>query len=145
MTFCPIEPRSPLSPRTRVYMTFYTIQSVCFINSIIAFVTSSFLFTDISCVLYNFSAVNEGFEMPPMENLSKFVAELIGTALLMFGGCMGCLTWGKEANSFFNALSFGMVVMTLVQAYGAVSGAHFNPAVTIAALVFKVISLPVSA
>lgn len=105
---------------------------------------SSFLFTDKKCVLYNCSAVNVGFELAPMENLSKFVAELIGTALLMFGGCMGGLTWGKEANSFFSALSFGMVVMTLVQAYGAVSGAHFNPAVTVAAVVFKAISLPVS-
>lgn len=79
-----------------------------------------------------------------MENLSKFVAELVGTALLMFGGCMGGLSWGKEPNSFFGALSFGMVVMTLVQAYSAISGAHFNPAVTVAALVFKVISIPVS-
>lgn len=90
------------------------------------------------------SLVILGFGSPPMENMSKFVAELIGTALLMFGGCMGGLTWGKEPNSFFSALSFGMVVMTLVQAYSAVSGAHFNPAVTLAALLFKLISLPVS-
>lgn len=79
-----------------------------------------------------------------MENLSKFIAELLGTALLMFGGCMGGLTWGKEANSYLSALSFGLVVMTLIQAYSAVSGAHFNPAVTLAALIFRVISLPVS-
>lgn len=90
------------------------------------------------------SSVILGFGSPPMENMSKFVAELIGTGLLMFGGCMGGLTWGKEPNSFFSALSFGMVVMTLVQAYSAVSGAHFNPAVTLAALLFKMISLPVS-
>lgn len=79
-----------------------------------------------------------------MENLKKLIAELIGTALLMFGGCMGGLTWGKETNSFYGALSFGMVVMTLIQCYGAISGAHFNPAVTLAALIFKLISLPVS-
>lgn len=122
------------------YKTFY-LKLIYIIN---ADAVTSFLFTDKKCVLYNFSAVNVGFELPPMENLSKFVAELIGTALLMFGGCMGGLTWGKEANSFFSALSFGMVVMTLVQAYGAVSGAHFNPAVTVAAVVFKAISFPVS-
>lgn len=82
--------------------------------------------------------------MPTMQDLSKFIAELIGTALLMLGGCGGGLTWGKEPNSFFSALSFGMVVMMLVQAYGAVSGAHFNPAVTVSALIHRTISVPVS-
>lgn len=83
-------------------------------------------------------------KMPHMEALSKVFAEFIATALLMFGGCAGCIPWQKEHPDILNALSFGLVVLMLVQSYGAVSGAHFNPAVTLAAYIYKLISLPVS-
>lgn len=79
-----------------------------------------------------------------METLSKLIAEFTGTGLMMFGGCSGCLAWGKEPVAFFGAISFGLTVMMLIQCYGAVSGAHFNPAVTLAAIIFKLISVPVS-
>lgn len=85
-----------------------------------------------------------GFELPQMDGLRRFVAELIGTALLLFAGCMGCLTWGPQITPFFGALSFGLVVMMIIQIYGGISGAHLNPAVTIAAVLLRLISIPVS-
>lgn len=82
-----------------------------------------------------------GFNVTVMEGFSKFIAEALGTAFLMFGGCMGCITWKEPQANFF---SFGLVVMILIQCYGHISGAHFNPAVTVAAVVFRAISIPVS-
>lgn len=82
-------------------------------------------------------------KMPQMETLSKLFAEFIATGLLMFGGCAGGLPWGKSPTDMYGAVSFGLVVLMLVQTYGAVSGAHLNPAVTLAALIYKLISLPV--
>ena len=39
------------------------------------------------------------------------------------------------------ALAFGLTVLTMVFALGHISGAHFNPAVTLAAMITKKISL----
>jgi len=68
-------------------------------------------------------------------NLKKYIAELIGTFTLVFCGCGAIVT-----NEFTNgtvthsgiALTFGLIVMALIYAFGETSGAHFNPAVTIA-------------
>lgn len=81
-----------------------------------------------------------------MQGLTKFIAEIIGTAFLMFGGCMGCLSWHEDTNQepALCALSFGMVVMTIILSFGHISGAHLNPAVTVAAVVFRSITIPVS-
>lgn len=84
-----------------------------------------------------------GFNVSAMEGYSKFVAEVLGTAFLMFGGCMGCLTWDTEPPPYMGGVSFGLTVMILIQCYGHISGAHFNPAVTVAAIVFRSISIPV--
>lgn len=80
-----------------------------------------------------------------MEAYSKFVAEVLGTAILMFCGCMGCLTWKTtdEPSPYIGGISFGLTVMILIQVYGHISGAHFNPAVTLAAVVYRLISIPV--
>lgn len=60
-----------------------------------------------------------------MEGFSKLIAETVGTAFLMFGGCMGGLTWDDDPPpSYIGALSFGLVVMIIIQCYGHISGAH---------------------
>lgn len=82
--------------------------------------------------------------MSTVDAITKFTAEIIATALLLFAGCSGTLTWGKELPGFFSALAFGLSVMILIQCFGPISGAHMNPAVTVAALIFKLISWPVS-
>ncbi|KAL1491229.1 hypothetical protein ABEB36_011858 [Hypothenemus hampei] len=70
------------------------------------------------------------------------MSELLATALLMFLGCMGCIpqTDNPPAVHHMSALSFGLVVIVIIQIFGHVSGAHLNPAVTIATILLKMIS-----
>lgn len=80
------------------------------------------------------------------DKITMFLGELLGTALLMFLGCMGCMSWnGQPVSSFQASLAFGMVVMLIIQAFGCVSGAHLNPVVTLAAIVYDMISVKVRA
>lgn len=48
--------------------------------------------------------------------ISIFLAELIGTALLLFLGCMGCIDGlnSELPSSLLRATNFGFVVMLLV-------------------------------
>lgn len=79
-----------------------------------------------------------------VDKVAMFLAELIGTAMLMFLGCMGCLTWnGQPPSAFQSSMTFGMVVMLIIQTFGCVSGAHLNPVVTLAAVVYDLISVKV--
>lgn len=77
------------------------------------------------------------------DTVALFLGELLGTALLLFLGCMGCLSWGKEPNNLQVTLSFGMIVMIIIQIFGCVSGAHLNPVVSIAAVVYGIINTQV--
>lgn len=76
-----------------------------------------------------------------LDIVSMFLAELMGVAIILFFGCMGCLNGAPHLQL---ALNFGIAVMASVQIFGFISGAHFNPAVTIAALIYKKISLPIA-
>ncbi|XP_031636912.1 aquaporin AQPAn.G-like [Contarinia nasturtii] len=77
-----------------------------------------------------------------IDKVSMFLAELLGTAMLIFLGCMGCLSWnGQAPSSLQSSFTFGMVVMLIIQSFGCVSGAHLNPAVTLAALVYDMIDI----
>lgn len=65
----------------------------------------------------------------------KLTAEFLGTAWLVFGGCgSAVLAAGfPELGIGFAgvALAFGLTVLTGAYAVGHISGAHFNPAVTV--------------
>jgi glycerol uptake facilitator-like aquaporin len=68
----------------------------------------------------------------------RVVAEALGTAFLLAAvvgsGIMGeKLAGGNIALALLaNTLATGAVLMTLIFAFGPISGAHFNPAVTLA-------------
>ncbi|WP_243056810.1 MIP/aquaporin family protein [Nocardioides sp. SR21] len=66
----------------------------------------------------------------------KLTAEVIGTFVLVFFGC-GSVVYptygGVGSDNTTIGLTFGIAVMVMVYAVGRISGAHFNPAVSVGA------------
>jgi aquaporin NIP len=72
--------------------------------------------------------------------MKKYIAELIGTFSLVFCGT-GAIIINQQSNGAVThlgiAITFGLIVMAMIYALGNISGAHLNPAVTIALSVAK--------
>ncbi|WP_207769269.1 aquaporin [Nocardioides currus] len=62
----------------------------------------------------------------------KFAAEVLGTFVLVFFGVGAALMSG--GNYIATGLSFGLTVVVMAYAVGRISGGHFNPAVTLGAI-----------
>lgn len=71
----------------------------------------------------------------------KYVAELLGTMALVFFGCGAAVLAGKYIGFLGISFAFGMVVLVMVYAIGPISGCHINPAITIAMLLARKISV----
>ena len=72
--------------------------------------------------------------------MNKYIAELIGTFALVFCGT-GAIIIDQQTNGAVShvgvAITFGFIVMAMIYALGDISGAHMNPAVTIAFTIAK--------
>lgn len=72
--------------------------------------------------------------------LKKAIAELIGTFTMVFAGCAAIMAHGLYPDSVSAGsipLVFGLVVAAMIYTIGHISGAHMNPAVTLAFAVVR--------
>ena len=61
---------------------------------------------------------------------ARLGAEALGTFWLVLGGCGTAVLAGEDVGTLGIALAFGLAMLTGAYAFGHVSGAHFNPAVS---------------
>lgn len=76
--------------------------------------------------------------------INKYLAELLGTMILVAVGSLGILAVGGAggaAEVVAIAFAFGLALYAGITAVGHVSGGHYNPAVTLAALIDRRIGL----
>ena len=76
--------------------------------------------------------------------IKKYLSEFMGTFILVFCGT-GAAIVNKEMNGVIShagvAITFGLVVMVIIYTLGSISGAHINPAVTIAFTIARTFSV----
>ncbi|CAH1434463.1 unnamed protein product [Lactuca virosa] len=77
------------------------------------------------------SFLNNVVVLPPY--CQKIIAELLGTYILIFAGCGSALVDRDRSLTILGiAMVWGLSLMALIYTLGYISGAHFNPAVSIA-------------
>jgi len=69
-----------------------------------------------------------------MANWKKYLAEFLGTAILV---AVACGTWVYTGNVVATAFAFGLVVVAMAYSIGSISGAHINPAVSLAVFISR--------
>ena len=74
-----------------------------------------------------------------MESIRKYVAEFIGTMVLVILGCGTAMLVGCDAANgggyILTALAFGLVIVGMAYCVGNISGCHINPAVSLGVLI----------
>ncbi len=80
-----------------------------------------------------------------MESIKKYLAEVVGTFVLVTFGCGTAVAVGCDSTFgsgyILTALAFGLVIVAMAYSIGNISGCHINPAVSLAMLIRKQLSL----
>ncbi|XP_050343508.1 aquaporin AQPAe.a-like [Nymphalis io] len=77
------------------------------------------------------------------KNFKIIVSEFVSTFLLLFLGCMTCVPLdGQTHSSMYSPIGFGLVVLFNITTFGHISGAHMNPSVTLSAILWGSLSIP---
>lgn len=73
--------------------------------------------------------------------MKKYLCEFIGTAVLVLFGCGSAAIAGGTLGNLGIAMAFGLSIVAMAYVIGNVSGCHINPAVSLAMLISKKISV----
>ena len=68
--------------------------------------------------------------------MKKYLAEMVGTMVLVLMGCgaavsLGCDPVNNQAAVVGTAIAFGLAVVSMAYTIGGISGCHINPAITL--------------
>ena len=78
-------------------------------------------------------------------DIKKLMVELLGTMALTYVGSWACIQYDMNKLSRSGvALAHSLVLLVFIYFGASISGAHYNPALTIATLVLKKIELTVA-
>ncbi|KAI4313791.1 hypothetical protein L6164_026744 [Bauhinia variegata] len=74
-----------------------------------------------------------------VQMIQKIIAEVVGTYILIFAGCASVILHkqNKDINFTGVALVWGSAVLVMIYSVGHISGAHFNPTVTVTFAIFR--------
>lgn len=73
--------------------------------------------------------------------MKKYLCECIGTAVLVLFGCGSAAVAGGALGTLGIAMAFGLSIVAMAYVIGNVSGCHINPAVSLAMLISKKMSV----
>ena len=73
--------------------------------------------------------------------MKKYLCEFIGTAVLVLFGCGSAAIAGGSLGTLGIALAFGLSIVAMAYVIGNISGCHINPAVSLAMLINKKMSV----